>query len=212
MPSLVSFRGLIQNFQRASPPLSYGSPLPPRERGKVWKFCKDLFLNLREIWSVNQIVLFLNSFLSRDFVEITSCVYNKTIILFNFGEQWLYEYSATIHLDFKVNYCVSILVYSWSDINRIRKQTITSKDLYVYISSGQFMFVAVTVLVHYMCRSYTWQIIVSILLRAIKAFLYYVKVCGHVGVPISSILSCEETPSPQSASEPPSFFSNKLYM
>ena len=24
----------------------------------VWKFCKDLFLNLRVIWSVNQIVLF----------------------------------------------------------------------------------------------------------------------------------------------------------
>ena len=32
----------------------------------VWKFCKDLFLNLRVIWSVNQIVL-LNGFLS-DFV------------------------------------------------------------------------------------------------------------------------------------------------
>ena len=50
----------------------------------VWKFCKDLFLNLRVIWSVNQIVLF-NGFLS-DFVEITSCVYAKTIILFNLGE------------------------------------------------------------------------------------------------------------------------------
>ena len=50
----------------------------------VWKFCKDLFLNLRVIWSVNQIVLF-NGFLS-DFVEITSCVYTKTIILFNGGE------------------------------------------------------------------------------------------------------------------------------
>ena len=36
----------------------------------VWEFCKDLFLNLRLIWSVNQIVLF-NGFLS-DFVEITS--------------------------------------------------------------------------------------------------------------------------------------------
>ena len=33
---------------------------------------------------VNQIVLF-NGFLS-DFVEITSCVYTKTIILFNLGE------------------------------------------------------------------------------------------------------------------------------
>ena len=50
----------------------------------VWKFCKDLFLNLRVIWSVNQIVLF-SGFLS-DFVEITSCVYTKTIILFNLGE------------------------------------------------------------------------------------------------------------------------------
>ena len=28
-PRLVSFRGLIQNFRRASPPLSYGSPPPP---------------------------------------------------------------------------------------------------------------------------------------------------------------------------------------
>ena len=50
----------------------------------VWKFCKDLFLNLPVIWSVNQIVFF-NGFLS-DFVEITSCVYTKTIILFNLGE------------------------------------------------------------------------------------------------------------------------------
>ena len=50
----------------------------------VWKFCKDLFLNLRVIWSINQIVLF-NGFLS-DFVEISSCVYTKTIILFDLGE------------------------------------------------------------------------------------------------------------------------------
>ena len=50
----------------------------------VWKFCKDLFLNLHVIWSVNQIVP-SNVFLS-DFVEITSCVYAKTIILFNLGE------------------------------------------------------------------------------------------------------------------------------
>ena len=50
----------------------------------VWKFCKDLFLNLRVIWSVSQIVL-LSGFLS-DFVEITLCVYTKTIILFNLGE------------------------------------------------------------------------------------------------------------------------------
>ena len=40
--------------------------------------------------SLNQIVLF-NVFLS-DFVEITSCVYTKTIILFNIDEWWLWEY------------------------------------------------------------------------------------------------------------------------
>ena len=50
----------------------------------VWNFCKDLFLNLRVIWSVNQIVLF-NGFVSH-FVEITSCVYTETIILFDLGE------------------------------------------------------------------------------------------------------------------------------
>ena len=53
----------------------------------VWKFCKDLFWNFCVIWSVNQIVRF-NGFLS-DFVETTSCVYTKTIILFNFGKLWL---------------------------------------------------------------------------------------------------------------------------
>ena len=41
----------------------------------VRKFCKDLFLNLRVICSINQIVLF-NGFLS-DFGEITSGVYTK---------------------------------------------------------------------------------------------------------------------------------------
>ena len=50
----------------------------------VWKFCKDLFLNLRVLWSVNQIVLFRGFF--SDFVKITSCVYTKIIILFNLGE------------------------------------------------------------------------------------------------------------------------------
>ena len=50
----------------------------------VWRFCKDLFLKLRVIWSLNQFALF-NGFLS-DFVEITSCVYTKPIILFNLGE------------------------------------------------------------------------------------------------------------------------------
>ena len=29
------------------------------------------------------------------------CVYTKTAILFNLGESWLWEYLATIHLDFK---------------------------------------------------------------------------------------------------------------
>ena len=76
----------------------------------VWKFCKDLFLNFRVVWSINQIVLF-NGFLS-DFVEITSCVDGKTIILFHRGELWLNiiiyratfrlsKYIATICLDFK---------------------------------------------------------------------------------------------------------------
>ena len=50
----------------------------------VWKFYKDLFSNFHVIWSVNQIVLF-NGFLS-DFVEFTSCVYTKIIILFNLGK------------------------------------------------------------------------------------------------------------------------------
>jgi len=48
---------------------------------------KNRFLNFHVIWSVSQIVLF-NGFLS-DFVAITSCVYTKTIILFNLGEKWL---------------------------------------------------------------------------------------------------------------------------
>ena len=50
----------------------------------VWKFYKGLFLNFRVSSWPNQIVLF-NGFLS-DFAEITSCVYTKTIILFNLGE------------------------------------------------------------------------------------------------------------------------------
>ena len=33
MPSLVSFRGLIQNFQRVSPPFHVQSPLPPGSFG-----------------------------------------------------------------------------------------------------------------------------------------------------------------------------------
>ena len=33
-PRLVSFRGVIQNFQWASPPISYGSP-PPRDLSKI---------------------------------------------------------------------------------------------------------------------------------------------------------------------------------
>ena len=51
---------------------------------RVWKFYKDLFLNFRVIWSVNQNVLF-NGVLS-DFVETTSCVYSKKIILFSLCE------------------------------------------------------------------------------------------------------------------------------
>ena len=78
----------------------------------VWKFCKDLLLNLRVIWSVNQIILF-NGFLS-DFVEITSCVYYSfqsqwivALRIFTSPLSWLGKYLATIHLDFKeiiVNY------------------------------------------------------------------------------------------------------------
>ena len=45
---------------------------------------KIYFLNVRVIWSVNQIVFF-NGFLS-DFVDITSGVYTKTVILLNLGE------------------------------------------------------------------------------------------------------------------------------
>ena len=41
----------------------------------VWKFCKDLFLNLCVIWSVNQIVL-LNGFLS-DFVFFIGQLYKQ---------------------------------------------------------------------------------------------------------------------------------------
>ena len=46
-----------------------------------------MFENSTKIY---QIVLF-NGFLSY-FVEIISCVCTKTIILFNLGEQWLWEY------------------------------------------------------------------------------------------------------------------------
>ena len=46
-----------------------------------------VFLNFPAILSVNQIALF-KGFLS-DFVEITSSVHTKTIILFNLGEEWL---------------------------------------------------------------------------------------------------------------------------
>ena len=58
--------------------LSTGTP-PPNFRACT------LHANFsRMIWSVNQIVLF-NGFLS-DFEEMTSCVYTRTIILFNHGE------------------------------------------------------------------------------------------------------------------------------
>ena len=59
----------------------------------VWKFCKGLFLNLRVIWSVNPIVLF-NGFLS-DFVEITLCVYTKTIN--SFQSRWIVALGIFTH-------------------------------------------------------------------------------------------------------------------
>ena len=37
-----------------------------------------------------------NGFLLKNVVEITECVYTKTIILFNLGEKW-----QNIYLDFK---------------------------------------------------------------------------------------------------------------
>lgn len=61
----------------------------------------------------------------------------------------------------------------------------------VYVSSGQFMFVAVNSTCAAVKHGKLWF--------QFKAFSYDVSVGGHVGVPISSILSCEETPSPQSA-------------
>ena len=62
----------------------------------VWNFCEDLFAKFRVFLSVNQIAPF-NDFLS-DFVEITSCVCTKTIII---GFRNVYLNSATIHFDFK---------------------------------------------------------------------------------------------------------------
>ena len=44
---------------------------------------KIYFLNLRVIWSVNQSYFLM---VYSNFVEITSWVYTKTIILFNLGE------------------------------------------------------------------------------------------------------------------------------
>ena len=67
----------------------------------VWKFCKDLFLNFRVFWSVNQMVLF-NGFLS-DFVEITLSIYTKIIILFHLGEQWRQEYLTRRRVRVSVN-------------------------------------------------------------------------------------------------------------
>ena len=55
----------------------------------VWKFW-DLFLTFLAVWSVDQIILFkgfLSDFVEvTSWVEITSCVYTKTIILFNLNE------------------------------------------------------------------------------------------------------------------------------
>lgn len=63
----------------------------------------------------------------------------------------------------------------------------------VFISFGQFMFVAVNSTCAEVKHGKSWF--------QFKAFSYDVNVGGHVafGVPISSIVSFEETPSPQSA-------------
>ena len=50
----------------------------------VWKFCKDLFLNSRVIWSVNQIVLF-NGFFS-DLLRSLRVYILKQLFFFNLGE------------------------------------------------------------------------------------------------------------------------------
>ena len=45
----------------------------------VWKFCKDLFLNLRLIWSVNQIVLFNSWVYARAYHRTTSYCRDRDI-------------------------------------------------------------------------------------------------------------------------------------
>ena len=76
----------------------------------VWKLCKDLFLNLRVILSVNQIVLF-NGFLS-DFVEITSCVYSKQLFFSisvnsGFGNIYIFSHYSPRFQRIIVNYTVN---------------------------------------------------------------------------------------------------------
>ena len=73
-PDLGSDPSSVWNFYAVSQ-TSFGG-----ETGSSVAKCQ-LFSQAR---SVNQIVLF-NGFLS-DFAEITSCIYTKTIILFNLGE------------------------------------------------------------------------------------------------------------------------------
>ena len=51
----------------------------------VGKFYKDLFYKLSPDLIRHQIVLFNDFYILSDFVEITSCVYTKTVILFNLG-------------------------------------------------------------------------------------------------------------------------------
>ena len=74
----------------------------------VWKFCKDLFLNLRVIWSINQIVLF-NGFLS-DFVEFTSSISLKQLffsVSVNNNNDLTLIYIARIYM------CWSIALYNY---------------------------------------------------------------------------------------------------
>ena len=51
-------------------------------------YYKYRYKQIFHAWFASSIKSYFMVFLS-DFVEITSCVYTKTIILFNPGEQWL---------------------------------------------------------------------------------------------------------------------------
>ena len=47
-PISVSFRGLIQNFRLASPPLSYAAPPPPPPEGALASFLEEVKLEFAE--------------------------------------------------------------------------------------------------------------------------------------------------------------------